>query len=40
MAKKSVVERNKKRERLAVKFASRRATLKAKAKDEDSKVSN
>lgn len=34
MAKKSVVERNKKRERLAAKFASRRATLKAKAKDE------
>lgn len=33
MAKKSVVERNKKRERLAVKFASRRASLKAKAKD-------
>ena len=34
MAKKSVVERNKKRERLAAKYASRRATLKAKAKDE------
>ncbi len=33
MAKKSVVERNKKRERLAIKFASRRAALKAKAKD-------
>ncbi len=33
MAKKSVVERNKKRERLAAKFASRRASLKAKAKD-------
>jgi small subunit ribosomal protein S14 len=34
MAKKSVVERNKKRERLAAKYASRRATLKAQAKDE------
>jgi len=34
MAKKSVVERNKKRERLAKKFASRRATLKALAKDQ------
>jgi len=33
MAKKSVVERNKKRERLAAKFANRRATLKALAKD-------
>ena len=33
MAKKSVVERNKKRERLASKYASRRATLKAQAKD-------
>jgi small subunit ribosomal protein S14 len=33
MAKKSVVERNKKRERLAAKYASRRATLKALAKD-------
>jgi len=33
MARKSVVERNKKRERLAAKYASRRATLKAKAKD-------
>ncbi|MBC8269290.1 MAG: 30S ribosomal protein S14 [Rhodospirillaceae bacterium] len=33
MAKKSVVERNKKRERLAAKFASRRASLKALAKD-------
>ena len=33
MARKSVVERNKKRERLAVKFANRRAILKAKAKD-------
>jgi len=33
MARKSVVERNKKRERLAVKYANRRATLKAQAKD-------
>ena len=33
MAKKSVVERNRKRERLAAKYASRRATLKAQAKD-------
>jgi len=33
MAKKSVVERNKKREKLAIKFAARRASLKAKAKD-------
>lgn len=33
MAKKSIVERNKKREKLAAKWASRRATLKAKAKD-------
>lgn len=33
MAKKSVVERNKKRERLAAKYANRRATLKAQAKD-------
>ncbi len=33
MAKKSVVERNKKRERIAAKYASRRATLKAQAKD-------
>ena len=33
MAKKSVVERNKKRERMAAKYASRRATLKALAKD-------
>ena len=33
MARKSVVERNKKRERLAAKFASRRASLKAQAKD-------
>jgi len=34
MAKKSVVERNSKRERLAKQYASRRAALKAKAKDE------
>jgi small subunit ribosomal protein S14 len=34
MAKKSVVERNKKREKLAAKFASRRAFLKALAKDQ------
>ena len=33
MAKKSIVERNKKRERLAAKYANRRATLKAQAKD-------
>ncbi len=33
MAKKSVVERNKKRERVAAKYASRRAALKALAKD-------
>jgi small subunit ribosomal protein S14 len=33
MAKKSVVERNKKRERLAARFSTRRATLKAQAKD-------
>ena len=33
MAKKSVVERNKNRERLAAKYANRRATLKAQAKD-------
>ena len=33
MAKKSVVERNKKREKMAAKYASRRASLKAKAKD-------
>jgi small subunit ribosomal protein S14 len=33
MARKSVVERNKKRERLAAKYANRRATLKAQAKD-------
>ncbi len=34
MAKKSSVERNQKRERMAVKFAARRARLKADAKDE------
>jgi small subunit ribosomal protein S14 len=34
MAKKSVVERNKKREKLATKFASRRTFLKALAKDQ------
>ena len=34
MAKTSMVERNKKRRALAKKYASRRATLKAKAKDE------
>ena len=33
MARKSVVERNKKRERLAAKYANRRVTLKAQAKD-------
>jgi small subunit ribosomal protein S14 len=33
MARKSVVERNKKRERLAAKYANRRATLKAQAKN-------
>ena len=33
MAKKSVVERNKKRERLVVKFAAKRAALKAITKD-------
>ena len=33
MARKSVVERNKKRVRLAEKFANRRAALKAQAKD-------
>tara|TARA_B100000676_G_C17827433_1_gene705979 strand:- start:81 stop:386 length:306 start_codon:yes stop_codon:yes gene_type:complete len=33
MARKSVVERNKKRERLASKFANRRLILKEKAKD-------
>lgn len=34
MAKKSAIERNKKRERLAKKYASKRARLKAMAKDE------
>lgn len=34
MAKKSVVERNKKRVRLALRYENRRATLKAIAKDE------
>ena len=34
MAKKSSVERNKKRERLAKQYASRRARLKATAKDD------
>jgi small subunit ribosomal protein S14 len=34
MAKKSSVERNKKRERLAKQYASRRARLKAAAKDD------
>lgn len=34
MAKKSAIERNKKRERLAKQYASRRARLKAIAKDE------
>jgi small subunit ribosomal protein S14 len=34
MAKTSMVERNKKRQTLAKKYASRRATLKAKASDE------
>jgi small subunit ribosomal protein S14 len=34
MAKTSMIERNKKRQSLAKKFASRRATLKARAKDE------
>jgi len=34
MAKKSAVERNKKRERLAAKYAAKRAQLKAIAKDE------
>ena len=33
MAKKSVVERNKKRERLATRFAARRERLKASARD-------
>jgi small subunit ribosomal protein S14 len=35
MAKTSMIERNKKRQSLAKKFASRRATLKARAKDEN-----
>ncbi len=34
MAKKSAIERNKKRERMARKFASKRARLKAMSKDE------
>ena len=34
MAKKSAIERNKKRERLAKKYASKRVRLKAAAKDE------
>ena len=34
MAKKSAIEKNKKRERLAKKYASKRARLKAEAKDE------
>ena len=34
MAKTSMIERNKKRQTLAKKYASRRATLKARAKDE------
>ena len=34
MAKTSMIERNKKRQSLAKKFGSRRATLKARAKDE------
>lgn len=33
MAKKSVIERNKKRMRLSLKYAAKRAELKAKAKD-------
>ena len=35
MAKKSAIERNEKRRRLAKKFAARRATLKALAKDKN-----
>ncbi len=35
MAKKSQIERNEKRRRLAKKFAARRAGLKAQAKDKD-----
>ncbi len=34
MAKKSAIERNRKRERMVKKFAARRANLKAMAKDE------
>ena len=34
MAKKSVIERNKKRQRMVVKYARKRAELKARAKDE------
>jgi small subunit ribosomal protein S14 len=34
MAKTSMVERNRKRQKLAKKYASRRATLKARAEDE------
>jgi len=34
MAKKSAIERNLKRERLALKFAAKRTTLKAQAKDD------
>jgi small subunit ribosomal protein S14 len=36
MSKKSAIERDKKRTRLATRYAGRRATLKAIAKDEDS----
>ncbi|MBT4041711.1 MAG: 30S ribosomal protein S14 [Rhodospirillales bacterium] len=36
MAKKSAIERDKKRTRLAARYENRRATLKAIAKDEDS----
>ena len=34
MAKKSVIERNKKRQRMVAKYAAKRAELKARAKDE------
>ena len=34
MAKTSVIERNKKRQRMVAKYATKRAALKAKAKDE------
>ena len=34
MAKMSVIERNKKRQRMVAKYATKRAALKAKAKDE------